>query len=169
MKIITIYRGNITKLGFDAIVNSANPSLTSGGGVNGAIHTAAGSELAKQCRALHGCAIGKAKITDAFNLPALKIIHTVGPIWQGGIANEKMLLTSCYLNCLDTAIDNGLTSIAFPAISTGNYGYPKEQAAQIAYTAVTSFIETHNQIKKICFVAFDTETEKIYREIFATF
>lgn len=166
--IITVYRGNIAKLGVDVIVNAANPSLTNGGGVNGAIHAAAGEELKNACRNLHGCAIGGAKITEAYNLPALKIIHTVGPIWQGGMANEKEILASCYINSLNTLIDNGMTSIAFPAISTGNYGFPKQLAAEIACNTILSFVKTHSQIKKVFFVVFDTETERIYKEILAT-
>lgn len=164
-KKIAVYQGDITKMGVDAIVNAANPSLLGGGGVDGAIHSAAGPQLLEECKELHGCPVGEAKITAGYNLPAPFVIHTVGPIWQGGNNGEEQKLRSCYRNSLRIALDYHLATVAFPAISTGVYGYPKQAAAQVAIDEVSQFIAKHPSFHKIYFVAFDKETEQIYQQI----
>ncbi len=167
-KKIIVYRGDIVKIGVDVIINAANPSLLGGGGVDGAIHRAAGSDLLEECKKLQGCPIGEAKITNAYKLPAAKIIHTVGPIWQGGTAGEAELLRSCYQKSLQLAAENQLRTIAFPAISTGAYGYPKEQAAQIACCTILEFLtENPDVIAKVYLVAFDGQSETLYKKILA--
>ena len=163
LKRIAIYQGNITKMGVDAIVNAANPSLLGGGGVDGAIHAAAGPELLEECRELHGCAVGEAKITSGYRLPAPFVIHTVGPIWQDGNAGEARKLALCYYNSLKLAAEYQLATIAFPAISTGVYGFPKEKAAAIAVKTVADFLRENLRIHKVYFVAFDKETEQLYQ------
>ena len=167
LKKIVLYRGDIVKLGVDAIVNAANTSLLGGGGVDGAIHRAAGKELLAECYTLHGCAVGQAKITDAYALPALKIIHTVGPIWQGGHAQESDLLRSCYWQSLSLAEQHGLRTVAFPAISTGAYGYPLKQATAIACQTVAEYLTRHPFINKVYFVVFNINAEKVYQEALA--
>jgi O-acetyl-ADP-ribose deacetylase (regulator of RNase III) len=162
---IELIRGDITKLDVDAIVNAANSSLLGGGGVDGAIHRAAGPQLLNECRTLNGCSPGKAKITKGYRLPARYVIHTVGPVWYGGNNDEAALLKSCYLSCLDIAESENLKSIAFPNISTGAYGYPKNEAALIAINAVKQWIGSHNQPSRIAFVVFDEENHHIYQEI----
>jgi len=164
-KRITIYHGDITKMGVDAIVNAANTSLLGGGGVDGAIHLAAGPQLLAECRGLHGCAVGDAKITAGYLLPAEYVIHTVGPIWQNGKNNESAKLRSCYQKSLQLAVNSDLKTIAFPAISTGVYGYPKQQAAKVAIKAINDFLKTNTSFEKIYLVAFDKQTTEIYRNI----
>ncbi|MBQ1502226.1 MAG: O-acetyl-ADP-ribose deacetylase [Firmicutes bacterium] len=164
LKKIAVYKGDITKMGVDAIVNAANPSLLGGGGVDGAIHSAAGPQLKEECRALHGCATGDAKITAGYKLPAPYVIHTVGPIWHGGKKGEAELLRSCYRRCLEIADEYKLASVAFPAISTGVYGYPKAAAAKIAINTTLAFLKTHPRFYKIYFVAFDSGTEEVYKK-----
>ena len=159
---IEIQKGDITKLKVDAIVNAANTSLLGGGGVDGAIHRAAGPELLDFNRKLGGCKTGEAKISPGFNLPAKYIIHTVGPVWNGGKNNEDILIASCYQNSLKLAVENGVKTIAFPAISTGVYHFPLERATKIAITAVGRFLEKNESIKKVFFVCFDEETYSIY-------
>jgi O-acetyl-ADP-ribose deacetylase len=165
---IKVIKGDITKLQTDAIVNAANTTLLGGGGVDGAIHHAAGPGLMKECLMLKGCRTGEAKITNGYNLPAKFIIHTPGPIWKGGDHGEKELLASCYRNCLLIAEHTKLQSIAFPNISTGVYGFPRRLAAEIAIQEVRKFAKTCREIKKITFVAFDDENYELYQELLRT-
>jgi len=160
---IEIFNGDITKLKVDAIVNAANSSLLGGGGVDGAIHRTAGPKLLEECRKLNGCKTGEAKITKGYNLPANFVIHTVGPVWNGGSYDEEGLLSNCYLNSLKLAVENKIKSIAFPAISTGVYGFPLERAAQIAIKTVKKFIQSDKSIQKIIFVCFDDRTYQTYK------
>ena len=159
---IELVRGDITKMEVDAIVNAANNSLLGGGGVDGAIHRAAGPELLEYNRKLGGCATGDAKITPGFRLPAKYIIHTVGPVWRGGKNDEDRLLESAYRRSLEVAVKNGVRTIAFPNISTGVYGFPKERAADIAIRTVKDFLASHPEIEKVYFVAYDAENYEIY-------
>lgn len=151
---IEIIKGDITKTAVDAIVNAANETLLGGGGVDGAIHKAAGPKLLDECRKLNGCKTGEAKITKGYNLKAKYVIHTFGPIWSGGNFNEENLLKSCYENSLRIAEKYKINSIAFPAISTGAYSFPFENASKIAYNTVKSFLEKTESIKKVIFVLF---------------
>lgn len=165
---IELYKGDITKLKVDVIVNAANTSLLGGGGVDGAIHRAAGPELLKFNKKLGGCKTGEAKISPGFNLPANYIIHTVGPVWNGGKHNEDKLLANCYLNSLKLAVENKIKSMAFPAISTGIYRFPLERATKIAVTEVKKFLEKNDTIEKVIFVCFDEETYEIYKSVLAS-
>ncbi|MBN1117338.1 MAG: O-acetyl-ADP-ribose deacetylase [Bacteroidales bacterium] len=162
---IELIQGDITKLRVEAVVNAANNSLLGGGGVDGAIHRAAGPELLAECKTLKGCATGEAKITKAYNLPAKWVIHTVGPVWHGGTHNEAEQLHSCYEKSLLLAEKNKVTSIAFPNISTGIYSFPKEQAAGIALAAVKGFRKKTTFIQEVIFVVFDMENYAIYSEL----
>ena len=163
---IEIIQGDITKLNVDAIVNAANCSLLGGGGVDGAIHRAAGPELLKACIPLNGCETGKAKITPGFRLPAKFVIHTPGPVYRDGLHGEPALLESCYKSCLDLAEENGCETVAFPAISCGVYGYPWEAATEIAVKMVQNY--PAQKVKKVIFCCFSTQMEKIYTRIIAT-
>lgn len=165
MERVDVFKGNITLLEVDAIVNAANNSLMGGGGVDGAIHDAAGPELLAFCKRLGGCETGDAKISPGFRLPAKWIIHTVGPVWQGGDHNEEQLLSNCYTNSLELAVSEGLKSIAFPAISTGVYGFPLDRAAQIAFRSVMAFLKAHSQLDKVIFVCFNEETYQVYLKL----
>ena len=162
---ITLFRGDITQLNVDAIVNAANRTLLGGGGVDGAIHRAAGPELLEACRLLQGCETGKAKLTPGFQLPAFYVIHTVGPVWHGGTKREEELLGQCYTRSLELALNNRFTSIAFPNISTGVYGFPKALAAEIAITTVKAFLAKHKGEIEITFVLFDSENETLYSNL----
>jgi len=159
---IAVVEGDITRQHVDAIVNAANSSLLGGGGVDGAIHRAAGPELLAECHTLGGCATGQAKITAGYRLPARWVIHAVGPIWQGGDRGEDMLLASCYRNSLALAVEHNVRSIAFPAISTGAYGFPLERATQLAVTEVARFLESDTTIERVVFVCFDRRTYEVY-------
>ncbi|MEM7761692.1 MAG: O-acetyl-ADP-ribose deacetylase [Cyanobacteria bacterium P01_A01_bin.40] len=162
---IELFFGDITKLQVDAIVNAANSSLLGGGGVDGAIHRAAGSELAHECRLLGGCKTGDAKLTKGYHLPASFIIHTVGPVWQDGENGESQLLSQCYYKCIRIAIEKKLSSLAFPCISTGIYNFPKPLAAKIAVQTSLKELERSNSSLKIVFCCFDKENYNIYKKI----
>ncbi len=163
MKRIELYKGDITRLKVDSIVNAANTSLLGGGGVDGAIHRSAGRELLAECQTLNGCSTGDAKITKGYKLPAKYVIHTVGPVWNGGHSKESEKLSSCYRRSMEVALENKLETIAFPNISTGVYGYPKGAAAEIAIQEVTNFLKMHPSIKKVIFCVFDNENYTIYK------
>jgi O-acetyl-ADP-ribose deacetylase (regulator of RNase III) len=162
---IEIIQGDITKIKVDAIVNAANSSLLGGGGVDGAIHRAGGPAILEDCMKIRakqgGCKTGEAVITGAGNLPARYVIHTVGPVWNGGQKGEPEKLANCYLNSLRLAVENNCKTVAFPNISTGVYGYPKEEAAKIAYQTVVNFLACNEQIEKIIFVCFDEDNYRL--------
>ena len=158
---LKILQADITQRPLDAIVNAANNSLLGGGGVDGAIHRAAGTELLEECRRLNGCETGEAKITAGYLLPARHVIHTVGPVWQDGKQNESRLLSRCYKNCLQLAKQHKLKSIAFPAISCGVYGYPVNQAAEIAIKEITEFSKDPGSVEIIELIAFSREMQEV--------
>ncbi|MDD5687728.1 MAG: O-acetyl-ADP-ribose deacetylase [Elusimicrobia bacterium] len=166
---IELIIGDITKVEVDAIVNAANKSLLGGGGVDGAIHRAAGPKLLEECKKLNGCKTGEAKITSGYNLPAKYVIHTVGPVWKGGTSGEEQLLKSCYKNSLELALENKIKSIAFPSISTGVYRFPIEKAAPAALEEVKNFIINTKSInlEKIVFVLFSDKDFKIYNSFYS--
>ncbi len=160
---VQIVNTDITQLKVDAIVNAANNRLLGGGGVDGAIHRVAGPELLEECRGLNGCPTGSAKITGGYKLPAKFVIHTVGPLWKGGDNNEKSLLASCYRESLQCGVDNGIKTIAFPAISCGAYGFPLHEACSIAMHEVCEFLEKHDEITTVYFSCFSNEIENELR------
>lgn len=166
---VKLLLGDITRIEVDAIVNAANSSLLGGGGVDGAIHRAGGRAILDECRRIverqGGCRTGEAVITTAGKLPARYVIHTVGPVWHGGINNEDQLLTNAYSNSLQLAADNGVKTIAFPNISTGVYGFPKERAAKIAIEAVRKFLKNDKSLREVVFVCFDRENHEIYERL----
>ena len=162
---IQIVRGDITKLAVDAIVNAANTTLLGGGGVDGAIHRAAGPELLAECRTLRGCEPGQAKITRGYRLPARFVIHTVGPIWRGGRHDEARTLANCYRNSLQLAAENDIKTIAFPAISCGAYGYPIDEAAHIAFKTTREFLAMSDEIQKVIFVIWGEDVYNAYGQI----
>ena len=159
---IEIILGDITRQSVDAIVNAANCSLLGGGGVDGAIHRAAGPELLAECRTLHGCETGKAKITKGYRLPAGYVIHTPGPIWHGGGYGEEELLRSCYRSCLELASENGCETVDFPSISTGVYRFPLDKAAGIAIGTIADYLKDHPEIRRVRMVCFDERTKAFY-------
>ena len=165
MATMDVIQGDITQLKVDAIVNAANESLLGGGGVDGAIHNAAGPELLEECRLLNGCPTGEARITRGYRLPARWIIHTVGPVWKGGIRNEAGLLASCYASSLKLAVEKNLTSIAFPAISTGAYAYPLRDATEIAVREVRRFKQASEALREVVFCCYSGQHFATYQKL----
>jgi len=165
---IKIVQGDITKLDVDAIVNAANNSLLGGGGVDGAIHRTAGPGLLEETRKIGGCPTGDARVSGGYNLPARWVIHTVGPVWKGGGQNEEKLLADCYRNSLQAAVEKGAKTVAFPAISTGVYGFPLKRATEIAMRETRQFLENDDRPDQVIFVCFSKEALKTYEETFST-
>ena len=163
---VEIMDGDITNLEVDAIVNAANEKLVPGGGVCGAIHTAAGPGLANECGSIGGCPTGEARITGGYNLPAQRVIHAVGPIWRGGGSEEALLLAECYRHCYRLADEAGLVALAFPAISTGIFGYPVESATKIAFGEARSYLEDPGSLKRIVFCCFGPEVTNVYQRLY---
>ena len=162
---VVVLEGDITEQAVDAIVNAANTSLLGGGGVDGAIHRAAGPDLLAECRTLHGCPTGDAKVTRGYRLPARWVIHAVGPVWRGGNDFEDELLANCYRRSLALATEKGARSVAFPAISTGIYGFPLERATRIAVREVQAYLATHAELEKVLLVCFDPRTRACYDRV----
>lgn len=161
---IVVQQADITQLSVDAIVNAANNSLLGGGGVDGAIHRAAGAELLEECRSLNGCKTGEAKLTKGYNLKAKWVIHTVGPIWQGGCDQEAETLARCYESCIELAVQNSISTLAFPAISCGVYGYPADKAVAIAVSLIARKLEESPEIKQVIFCVFSDEMFRLYSQ-----
>jgi O-acetyl-ADP-ribose deacetylase (regulator of RNase III) len=166
---VQLIQGDITRLGVDAIVNAANQTLLGGGGVDGAIHRAAGPELLQECRQLDGCLTGQVKITAGYNLPARFVIHTVGPVWHGGHQNEDTLLADCYRNSLLLALSHHLRSIAFPSISTGAYRFPLERACRIALHVALDFLSSHEEAPRVIFCCFSEKDLQVYQNLLQEF
>lgn len=164
---VEVIQGDITHLQVDAIVNAANNSLLGGGGVDGAIHRAAGPRLLEECRGLGGCVTGEAKITNGYDLPARYVVHTVGPVWQGGGRGEDGLLAQCYRSCFSLAAPYRIRTIAFPAISAGAYGFPLERATAIAVAETKNFLRTNESVEKVTFVCFSERAYRVYRDALA--
>lgn len=161
---VEVMQGDITTLAVDAVVNAANSTLLGGGGVDGAIHAAAGPGLLRECRRLGGCPAGEARITGGYGLPAKHVIHTVGPVWRGGTGGEDELLASCYRNCFRLMVENNLKSIAFPSISTGAYGFPVERASRIAVREIAGFLAGNNTVERVVVVCFGQRVYDAYME-----
>jgi O-acetyl-ADP-ribose deacetylase (regulator of RNase III) len=163
---VQIVEGDITKQQVDAIVNAANTSLLGGGGVDGAIHRAAGPELLEETRKIGGCPTGEVRVSEGYRLPAKWVIHTAGPVWKGGHKNEENLLASCYKNSFQAALELGVKTMAFPSISTGAYGFPLQRATEIALGETKKFLETHATLTKVVFVCFGEKALNTYREVY---
>ena len=169
MAVIEVLQGDITKLEVDAIVNAANKSLLGGGGVDGAIHRAAGRSLLEECKTLNGCETGQSKITKGYNLPAKYVIHTVGPIWSGGNKQERELLKSCYYTALELARENNIKTIAFPSVSCGVYRFPIEEACQIAISTVKEYLNNYDGFEKVIFINPSEDIVEIYKKILTNY